>query len=1037
MLHNKKGRKLNIAWLCLCLSVFLLLSCATIVAFADEGETTVPCTEDSCGGTYKNGICSANGTHYQKPTLNDNGTKDDTSDDYYEIGNAGQLYWFAAQVNGGQTAINAKLTDNITVNPGTFAANGTYTAKNGETVRTWTPIGNATNKYTGTFDGNGKTISGLYYSGSEAYVGLFGYIEGGATIQNVGVINSCLIGSQYVGGVVGYAHRDGDATIKITNCYNTGTITVSSTSGDAYAGGIVGYVFAEGNATGTGGNRIILIDTCYNTGAITASSASDNAYAGGVAGYVIGNVPHIDGKGWDSAAIVKNFYNTGVITASSISGNAYAGGLAGAASRNNYAYVDFYYSYNIGKITATIAENLGYAGGELGARFGSEVDGVERYPSDWYFYFLEGTADKYIGNVDYLKGNITEEEFASGDIAYEFNTYGSSEVWKQTLGTDTYPSFVGGTVYKKTEIGCRYSGVVQYTNNESDTVNTPHTFTNGFCENENCDAYEEPTKDTDGAYLIKNAGQLYWFAALVNGTLDGVAKNTSANAKLTADITINSGTFTNRPGEGAPYTGRNACEWTPIAAYSGIFDGCGHTIRGLYYKNGSTVAHLGTNDRYTYKEPNSDIEYAGLFGHNEGTIKNVGVISSYFLGYQNVGGIVGHNDGTVENCYNAGYVNGFRNVGGVVGANNGTVKNCYSTGESIGFSTYYDIDCCIGGVVGANDGTVENCHNSGTVKADTSVGGIAGSNSGKITNCYNTGSVGKGYYKYDGNEWPDYEGGGIVGANQRTVENCYNTGNVNGNDYVGGIAGTNSDQIRNCYSTGTVSGNNYVGGIIGNNYYDYGTIQNCFYLSGCATGNNTTQNGIGSEDNTPVDDVEGQTTVKTETEFASGEVAYLLNGESSESEVVWKQTLKVTGKQSYPVFAGSTVYLWSDDTYHNIPEGATIDVTITWTSMEFTYTAGKWKPDKHEYTKGVWSPAEQDGGKITVTNAGTDTAKIELTFVSDEPEKYSGTFSENNFELSENESKTITFTFDGEALTTVTYRKRLGAINIKISKQTQ
>ena len=51
------------------------------------------------------------------------------------------------------------------------------------------------------------------------------------------------------------------------------------------------------------------------------------------------------------------------------------------------------------------------------------------------------------------------------------------------------------------------------------------------------DIDDDGTKDT--VYEISNAGQLYWFAGLVNGTLDGVKQNTSANAILTANITVN------------------------------------------------------------------------------------------------------------------------------------------------------------------------------------------------------------------------------------------------------------------------------------------------------------------------------------------------------------------------------------------------------------------------------------------------------------------------------------------------------------------
>ena len=108
-----------------------------------------------------------------------------TSENPYQIGTAAQLYWFAGLVNGTltdgtsqKTNANAVLTANIRVNTDLLASlNEDGTVKDGKTVETWTPIGNLNLKYAGTFDGQGHTISGLYFKDSNtSYVGLFGYI---------------------------------------------------------------------------------------------------------------------------------------------------------------------------------------------------------------------------------------------------------------------------------------------------------------------------------------------------------------------------------------------------------------------------------------------------------------------------------------------------------------------------------------------------------------------------------------------------------------------------------------------------------------------------------------------------------------------------------------------------------------------------------------------------------------------------------------------------------------------------------------------
>jgi len=88
---------------------------------------------------------------------------DEDGDGYYEIGTADELYAFAEAVNNANTGINAVLTEDITVNENVLV-DGALNSDEAVVAafRTWTPIGNSTNQYTGTFDGAGHTISGLY-----------------------------------------------------------------------------------------------------------------------------------------------------------------------------------------------------------------------------------------------------------------------------------------------------------------------------------------------------------------------------------------------------------------------------------------------------------------------------------------------------------------------------------------------------------------------------------------------------------------------------------------------------------------------------------------------------------------------------------------------------------------------------------------------------------------------------------------------------------------------------------------------------------
>ena len=405
---------------------------------------------------------------------------------------------------------------------------------------------------------------------------------------------------------------------------------------------------------------------------------------------------------------------------------------------------------------------------------------------------------------------------------------------------------------------------------------------NGFCA---CNEVYQPAKLTtdkydidgddskDAVYEISNAGQLYWFAGLVNGTLSGETQNASANAVLTADIVVNKNVLKS---DGTVNEGTFK-EWTPIATsaspYTGIFDGQNHTISGLYFN----------------QENSYDV---GLFGRNNGKIANAGILDSYFYGTSKVGGMCGNNyTGTISNCYNTGSVSGIGTAGGVSGYNyTGSITNCYNTGNVSGSSGF------VGGVSGYNSkGTIINSYNAGSVSGLEYVGGVSGINyTGSITDCYNIGSVSGS----EGNV------GGVNGYNDGgTITNSYNAGSVSGIErYVGGVSGYNSKgTITNCYNVGSVSGSGYVGGVNG---WNKGTITNCYYDSTIYTGN-----AIGANSGTTTK-IEGKTTEQ----YKTGEVAYLLSqgcstGEGDDTVTydgsIWGQTI---GTDNYPTLGGAKVY---------------------------------------------------------------------------------------------------------------------------------
>ncbi|MCQ2060984.1 MAG: hypothetical protein MJY47_05285 [Fibrobacter sp.] len=592
----------------------------------------------------------------------------------YQIGTCGDLYKFAEMVNGGETGINGRLTADICLNAcgegeSVLKANGTL-SDNASNFTQWTPIGTSEKPYTGTFDGNGHTIRGLYVNDGDAeYVGLFGYIDESAKVQNVGVVDSYFKGSLYVGGVVGY---NDDGTV--SNVYNAGAV-----NGEWYVGGVVGF-----NYDGT-------VSNVYNTG-----SVSGYYEVGGVVGY------NMDGS-------VSNVYNTGSVSGT---GN-HVGGVVGYSLDGTVSNV-----YNTG-----IVSGKTYVGGVVGDNAGSEVNKA---------YYDEQTCN----NCNSYGTGKTLAELATLTIGSKADDDADFPLLKG----ETESPWAKGIYYDKAT-GKLANSELPYLKSLPKPQDVEMEF-----------------NVKDNVIQISSTDDLKNFARLVSEF--GV---TDVDAELTADICLNA------CGEGesvlkADGTLNDAdtskfVKWTPIGtdanSFAGTFDGDGKTISGLYF-----------NDE--------TMELVGLFGMAEkATIKNVGVVDSYFSGSGAVGAVAGIVfDSEVSNVYSE----------SVVSASDGFV----------------------GGIVGINDGEVTESYNKGSVSGRENVGGIVGINAGKVTSSYNAGTV-------SGEEII----GGIVGGNDGgTISNVLNMGSVIGTEDVGGIVGgTWNGSISDCYFDKTI----YDGKAIGDN----------------------------------------------------------------------------------------------------------------------------------------------------------------------------------------------------------------------------
>ncbi len=264
---------------------------------------------------------------------------------------------------------------------------------------------------------------------------------------------------------------------------------------------------------------------------------------------------------------------------------------------------------------------------------------------------------------------------------------------------------------------------------------------------------------------------------------------------------------------------------------------------------------------------------------------------------------------------------------GVIGSS-GVVKNVGIANSNVAVVvTATDKLVYAGGLCGHNAGTIENCWNSGNVSASSNgsdttsgayAGGLCGWNYGIIRNCWNSGAV-------KAESTIVSIAGGLCGHNAGTIENCWNSGNVSDtSSFVGGVCGVTSSASN---------------------------ITNSYWLAGAA------DYGIGN----PYGNTNAES--KTADEFASGEVAWLLN--QGQTGTPWGQ-----GSNNMPVLKG------------NLPAGVTaktpiqIKIIMTDNSVQYRYTTKG--STLASYPTG-YAFVFKDGDTKTWINKGTQTYDSDTT----------------------------------------------------------
>ncbi|MBO5064491.1 MAG: leucine-rich repeat protein [Clostridia bacterium] len=350
--------------------------------------------------------------------------RDADGDDYYDIGTADELYAFAAAINLGKYDINGELTADIVVNENVLTETGELNG-DGSDFRVWPRTGYSF-YYSGIFNGQNHTVSGLYFNDSSASaIGFFSNVNKAGTVQNVGVIDSYFNGNGTIGGVVGRNHGTlencySDTTVSgdhqsiggvvgandnggtVRNCHSVGNVKTTA----SYVGGVVGY-----NKTDC------TVENCSNTGTVN----NDGFYAGGVAGYNYG--------------IVQNCCNTGSVSLT----KRYAGGVVG----RNYGTVKN--CYNTGSVSVTGE----YVGGVVGRNYETVTD----------CYYLSGCATDGNNVTQFGIGNATVGETTADEagktIAMNSDQLASGEVCTNLgkhIGLDAANGFCCLCTYQPSEL---------------------------------------------------------------------------------------------------------------------------------------------------------------------------------------------------------------------------------------------------------------------------------------------------------------------------------------------------------------------------------------------------------------------------------------------------------------------------------------------------------------------------------------------------------------------------------------------------------
>ena len=799
---------------------------------------------------------------------------DGSADNPYKISTAAELAWFRDQVNSGNNRISATLTEDIDLAEFCHAKDGTkYTDE-----LSWTPIGNESNKYIGTFNGNGKIIRNLYINATSDKTGFFGYATDGS-IKNITFDNAKVKSIDFYTGILaGYA---GSCFIE-----NIKTLANCSVKSYTYTGGIAGnacgnisncenHAMVEGT-DGVGGfagrydSSNKSITSCANYGAITGADSE----VGGMVGQFI-------------SGTIQNSANYGDIT-----GTYNVGNLMGYADECNLKNV-----LGTGNVTATSIEKTGLLVGSVSDYSCTAASGILVYNSSAKLTIngIEQTGDavKAIGegsltSTEKIKA-FTAEQLKSGLVTFilQENVSGGLQ-WGQLLGTDNLPLLGSANkVYSDSPVIMKCLGELESTG----------TFTNA-----------KPAQE--GTFTIKHGDSpIHHGSVSVTCTTDGKIEYWECNlchascsdAELTQEVStpvvsatghkydendkctkcqheIPFLTLGNNPitiekifGELEEISGYNLYKYT--ASEDGTLEvtanSNGEDTYGTLWKSRTAESCLTKDDesnspdfKITYTVTKGTTYYIGAREYDGNAIEGNVTLNVKLTGLQLPAGMTGKgNDAEPFVLKTADHLAWFRDY--VNGGHPSACAKIADDAEEIDMSTVChkadtekqvaelswipigNSDNIYQGTFDGNDKTIKNLYINATSDytgffgyANKSIKNIIFDNAKVTSTGGNTGILAGAADLYIIEKIKtlancSVEGyksvGGIAGSTKGNISNCENHAVVKGAMDVGGVVGSFdgiSKSITSCANYGAVTGTKYVtGGMVGR--FVTGSIQNC------------------------------------------------------------------------------------------------------------------------------------------------------------------------------------------------------------------